>query len=115
MPFMIGNCCFDQVSAPPSGGGGSGDPGSGGGGGGGTTFVSLNEVIMVVNADELILPWNATRIARFGDAGVFYTETQGEDGVWRRVAVEIVPNNIVNTTSYRFDFGGLGTHRVTIT
>lgn len=98
-PFFIGQCCVDQIIAPPEGGSGSG----------------LNEIVPFTNLLTLTLAWNATRKARFGDAGVFLVEILGEDGVYRPAGVESVPNSIINTTSYAFDFGGLASGRIIIT
>lgn len=74
-----------------------------------------NEVILFEAVTEYILAWNATRKARFGDAGCFYVELDNGDGTYQPAAIPIMPNNIINTTSYRFDFGGTATGRITIT
>jgi hypothetical protein len=100
MPFQIGQCCVDQIVNP---GIGFGD------------LSGKNELINFTNVTTLTIQWNTTRKLRFGDAGVFYVEILGTDGIYRKATVEIKPNQIPNTTFYTIDFGGLASGRVTIT
>lgn len=100
MPFLIGNCCLDQIITPnPVNPDASGK----------------NEVIPFSNVATLTIPWNNTRINRFGDAAVMYVEILGGDGKYRQTSVEIVPDSPTTTTSYAIDLGGLSTGRVIIT
>lgn len=98
MAFLIGACCNDQIVT---------DPGSGGSGGGGTSGDSSgkNEEISFVNVPTLTIPWNATRIARFGTAAMIIVELLGDDDVYRVTPCQITPDVIPNTTQYAIDFG----------
>lgn len=99
MAFLIGQCCIDQIVQGSSSGG-----------------VGLNEIIPFTNVTNLTIAWNGTRKARFGNAASIYIELLGPDGKYRFTpGLEVVPNNISNTTSYAIDFGGLATGRVVIT
>ncbi len=100
MPFQIGQCCVDQIVNP---GIGFGD------------LSGKNEIIPFTNQTQLTVQWNSARKIRFGDAGVFYVEILGTDGIYRKATVEGVPNVIPNTTFYTFDFGGLATGRIIVT
>lgn len=100
MAFLIGQCCVDQIASPPTV-----NPDASG----------KNEVIPFSNVATITLPWNATRINRFGDAAVIYVEIIGEDGKYRQTNCEIVPNDPVTTTSYAIDLGGVSTGRLIIT
>lgn len=100
MPFLIGSCCLDQIITPSPV-----NPDASG----------KNEVIPFSNVSTLTIPWNNTRINRFGVAGVIYVEIVGEDGKYRQTSVEIVPDNPTTTASYAIDLGGLATGRVIIT
>jgi hypothetical protein len=100
MPFLVGQCCVDQII--------QGDSGS-------SDSSGKNEIIPFSNVSTLTIPWNATRKARFGDAGVLYVEILGEDGKYRNSGIEAVPNVVPNTASYNIDLGGLATGRVIIT
>jgi len=100
-PFMIGQCCTDQILAPEV------DPQE--------DISGKNEIVTFDNVALLVLAWTADRKARFGNAGAFFVEIQGPDGKYRDSKVEISPNDILDTTQYTFDFGGLATGRVTIT
>lgn len=84
-----------------------------GGGGGGTTQ-PINEVIPFTDEESIIVPWNTTRRARFGDAAVFMIEILGEDNVYRQTSAEIIPNDVNNTTSYTINLGGTSTGRIII-
>lgn len=99
-PFLIGQCCVDQIITP--------DPGSG-------DVSGKNEVIPFSNVSTINLSWNNTRKLRFGDAAVIYVEILGEDGKYRKTDVEVVPNNATATTSYAIDLGGLASGRIIIT
>jgi hypothetical protein len=74
----------------------------------------LNEIVTFTDQDTLTLSWNATRKARFGDAAIFRVEMVGEDGIYREVGVQAVPDSGTDTTSYEFDFGGTATGRIII-
>jgi hypothetical protein len=100
MPFLIGSCCLDQIITP--------DPVN-------PDASGKNEVIPFSNIATFTLPWDATRINRFGDAAVIYVEILGDDGKYRQTNVEIVPDDPNNTTSYAIDLGGLSTGRIIIT
>lgn len=99
-PYLIGQCCVDQIITP--------DPGN-------PDISGKNEVIPFINVTSIIIAWNNTRKLRFGDAAVMTVEILGPDGKYRPTSVEIVPNNISNTTSYAIDLGGLASGRVIIT
>src|SRR5688572_30243826 len=99
MPYFIGQCCVDQIIAPPEGGDSTG----------------LNEIVPFTNVSTITLAWNATRKARFGDAAVIYVEIKGPDNKYRNTGIEAVPNDPDNTTSYAIDLGGLATGRLIIT
>lgn len=100
MSFLIGQCCVDQIITP--------DPGS-------NDISGKNEIVRFENQSFLTIQWDSTRKVRFGDAGVLYVEIKGTDGKYRKVSVEIIPNDPVNTAFYSIDLGGLSTGRVIIT
>lgn len=100
MPYLIGQCCVDQIITP--------DPGN-------PDISGKNEVIPFTNVSSITLQWNNTRKLRFGDAAVIYVEILGEDGEYRKTTVEIIPNSAVDTTSYNIDMGGLCSGRIIIT
>jgi hypothetical protein len=100
MPFLIGQCCLDQIITP--------DPVN-------PDTSGKNEVIPFSNVSTFTLPWNNTRKNRFGDAAVIYVEIMGDDGIYRQASVEIVPDDPNTTTSYTIDLGGLSTGRIIIT
>lgn len=96
--IVINDVIFEIENCGCSGGSG----GSGGGSG-------LNEVVPFENEPTLVLPWNAERITRFGDAGVFNVYI-AEGGVLRRTEmIEVIADDDENPTSYSFDFGGPAT------
>lgn len=99
MPFLIGQCCLDQIITP--------DPVN-------PDASGKNEVIPFSNVATFTLPWDNTRKNRFGDAAVIVVEIQGDDGKYRQVSVEIVPDDPLATTSYAIDLGGLSTGRLII-
>lgn len=99
-PYFIGQCCVDQIIAPPDGG---------------SDASGKNEIVLFTNVSSVTIAWNATRKARFGDAMVCKVEILGEDGQYRDATVEIKPNNISNTTSYNIDMGGIASGRIVIT
>lgn len=99
MPFLIGQCCSDQIINPEPV-----NPDASG----------KNEVIPFSNVATLTLPWNSIRKNRFGDAAVIIVEILGEDGKYRQSNVEIVPDSVSNTTSYSIDLGGPSTGRLII-
>ena len=98
MPYLIGQCCVDQVIT------GNTNPG----------LTSINETIPFTNVSEYTLPWNGTRIAKYGPTGLFQVMIIGEDGISRPVPVEIIPNDVNNPTSYHFDMGGVNSGTITI-
>lgn len=75
---------------------------------------AVNESILFENVSEYTLLWTTARITNYGVSGIFYVEIVGDDGIARNTTVEIIPNSIINTTSYHFDFGGTATGRITI-
>lgn len=100
MPFLIGQCCIDQILAPE---------------------VDLqedvsgkNEIIPFDNVQQLVIPWTSERKARFGEAAVIYVEIVGSDGVYRNQYVEMKPDDILLTTQYSGDLGEVSTGRVII-
>lgn len=99
MPYLIGACCADQIV----------DGGSGSG-----SFGVINELIQFTNLSELVVPWNGTRIAKYGPTGDFMVMIIQDDGKARPVFVEIIPNDVNNPTSYHFDFGGVSSGTITI-
>lgn len=99
MPYLIGQCCADQIID---------------GGSGGSLYGVINEIIPFTNLSEMVLPWNGTRIAKYGSKGVFFVEITGDDGITRPINPEIIPNNVNNPTSYHFDFGGVSSGTITI-
>lgn len=99
MPFLIGQCCVDQIS------GDSDTPSSPG----------LNEIVYFTNVSSLVVNLTDTRRARFGDALVIQVEIKGEDNKYRVTNVEVVPNDPDNTTYYTIDFGGVSIGRLIIT
>lgn len=118
MPFMIGQCCINQIVTPPgggSGGPGGGSGGSGGGGGGSVSSSGLNELIPFTNVITLPIVWNAARIARFGLAPVIDTYILGTDGIYRKTTVEIISDDDLNPTLFTIDPGGLATGFAVIT
>lgn len=100
MPFLIGACCTDQILAPEV------DPQE--------DVSGKNEIVTFSNVDTLVIAWTAARKARFGDAAIMQVELQGEDGKYRTTSVEMVPDDILNTTQYTADLGGLSSGRVII-
>lgn len=100
MPFLIGQCCLDQIITP--------DPVN-------PDTSGKNEIIAFSNVTTVTIPWNTTRKNRFGDAAVIYVEVIGDDGLYRQTSVEIVPDDPNNTTSYNIDLGGPATGRIIIT
>jgi hypothetical protein len=101
MPYLIGNCCADQIII--------------GNTGGGNPWGVINEPILFTNVATLDLPWNGTRIAKYGPQGAFMIEIKGDDGILRgNYGVEITSDDDVNPTNYHFDFGGISSGRITI-
>lgn len=99
MPFLIGQCCQDQIITPEPV-----NPDASG----------KNEIVPFNNIATMTLAWNNTRKNRFGDAAVIIVEIIGDDGKYRKTEVEIVPNAVPNTTSYAINLGGLATGRLII-
>lgn len=100
MPYLIGQCCLDQIITPPSL-----SPDTSG----------KNEPIPFENVATLRLPWNNTRINRFGTHASLEVYMIGGDGVLRETACEIKPDNLLAPTYYDFDFGGVSTGVIIIT
>jgi hypothetical protein len=75
---------------------------------------TVSPEIVSFSGATLNLPWTPQRITNFGAAGSFTVEILGSDGKYRVTLVEIVPDNIINTTEYDFDFGGIQTGRIII-
>lgn len=99
MAFFVGQCCVDQIIAPPESS---------------SNTSGLNEELLFINQATADIQWNATRKARFGTSATFYVEVKGPDGKYRPAGVEAIPDVVPNTTKYTFDFGGLADSRVTI-
>jgi hypothetical protein len=100
MPFLIGQCCSDQIITPtPVSPDASGK----------------NEPIPFSNVATLTLPWNNTRINRFGTHASLQVFITGTDGRDRVTTCEIVPDNLAAPTSYAFDFGGISSGVIIIT
>lgn len=100
MAFLIGQCCDEEI---------------GGGTPAGAVMQPINEIVDFTNIATLALPWNSTRITKYGRHGDFTVFIQGEDGLYRPTGVQIVPNNSSNPTQYDFDFGGIATGYIVIT
>lgn len=100
MAFLIGECCADEIS----------------GGGGPTPGVTspINEIIDFTNVATFALPWNSTRISKYGRHGDFTVFIQGDDGRYRPTGVEVIPNDPSNPSQYDFDFGGTATGYIVI-
>jgi hypothetical protein len=99
-PYLIGQCCLDQIITP--------DPVN-------PDASGKNEPIPFENVATLTLPWNATRINRFGTHASLQVYMVGGDGVLRETTCEIKPDNLIAPTSYFFDFGGVSTGVIIIT
>lgn len=99
-PYLIGQCCLDQIITPESP-----NPDASG----------KNEPVPFSNVATMTLPWNATRINRFGVVASLQVFITGPDGKLRETACEIVPNHPTAPTSYAIDFGGLSSGIVVIT
>lgn len=76
---------------------------------------TVNEIVNFAGVTELTLDWTEERVTNFGAAGVFQVEIVSDDDQVRVTTVEIKPDNILATTSYHFDFGGVATGRIIIT
>lgn len=98
MPYLIGQCCVDQIIT------GNDNP----------ALTAINETIDFTNLSELVLPWNGTRIAKYGRKGSFLVEIIGPDAIMRATNVEIIASDPSNPTSYHFDFGGVSSGTITI-
>lgn len=106
MPFLIGQCCVDQVV----------DGGSGSSSG---DLSGKNEIIAFDATDpdntDLIIPWNSTRKSRFGDAAVFQVEIYTpEENKYLQASVMAWPDSAVNTTQYTIRIAGPSSGRVII-
>lgn len=117
---VVTNVLFDGVAATdiadfeaklptvfPDEGGGSTTPGTDGS--------ALNEIVKLTDVDTYRLLWTDARKLAFGDSGVFQVEIKGADDIYRQDLVEIIPDDIDNTSYYDFDFGGSHDVRITIT
>lgn len=100
MPYQIGQCCVDQIITPTPV-----NPDASG----------KNEPIPFTNVATLTLPWNNTRINRFGTHASLQVYIMGVDGKLRETTCEIVPNNLLAPTSYTIDFGGVSSGVIIIT
>jgi hypothetical protein len=66
------------------------------------------EIIPFAGQSSLVIAWDVTRKAKFGGNADFIIETQDEDGLYRRkYNLEIIPDDINNTTSFTIDLGGI--------
>jgi hypothetical protein len=99
-PYLIGQCCSDQIITP--------SPVS-------PDASGKNEVIPFSNVATLHLIWNNTRKNRFGEAAVLQVYIIGEDGKYREITCEIVPDNVIAPNYYDFDFAGVSTGIIVIT
>lgn len=65
------------------------------------------EIVPFENVPDIIIEWNAERIAKFGDAPHLEIEARDEDGVMRvQKGLEITVDLIDTTTIYHIDLGG---------
>jgi hypothetical protein len=65
------------------------------------------EILYFSNQSNVVVAWDATRKAKFGDAGSFVVELINNDGKYRvQYGLEILPDDIDNTTQYTIDLGG---------
>lgn len=99
MPFLIGQCCVDQILSPEDDSSGSG----------------LNEIVPFIGVSTKRIYITASRRARFGDALVLYVEIKGEDGRYRKTSVEIIPDVVPDTNYYDVDLAGINEGRIIIT
>lgn len=72
------------------------------------------EIVPFTNQTQVVIAWNATRIAKFGAAGDFVVEILGDDTKYRQSQVEIVPDNITATTQYTITLGQQCSGRIVI-
>ncbi len=72
----------------------------------------INTIVSFEDVDSYDLPWTQELIAKYGQGADFSVEIVGDDGVTRVTYISPIPNDINNTTSYHFDFGGVSTGRI---
>lgn len=73
----------------------------------------LNTVIYFTDVAEYDLLWTPSYIAQYGKGADFSVEILDPDtGVYSVTIVSISPNDINETTTYHFDFGGVSTGRI---
>lgn len=72
----------------------------------------INTIITFENVDSYDLAWTQELVGKYGSGADFSVEILGDDGIYRVTTVGITPNDINNTTSYHFDFGGTSSGRI---
>jgi len=112
MPYLIGQCCTDQIDS-----GGTNDQNQNSDVSGKNEIVFFNAPL--VGDNIIILPWTAARKARFGDAPVLQVEAVGYSiNPGEALAIydgaNVVPDSIQNTTSYKFTLNGPVAGRIII-
>jgi hypothetical protein len=66
---------------------------------------SANEIIPFENVDQILIPWNANRKARFGAGATFSVEIW-TGTAYQAVSVSVSPDSIDNTTYYLINLAG---------
>ena len=83
-----------------------------------TQFAATQASIQILpfsNQSSLTITWDGAMKAKFGNAGTFVLELLGDDGIYRQTpGVQVVPNDINNTTFYTIDLGGSQSGRLII-
>lgn len=105
MPFLIGQCCVDQV------GGGGSSPSE--------DLSGKNEIVSFDATDpdstDIVIPWNSTRKSRFGDAAVFQVEQYSvEENKYLQTTVMAWPDSAISTTKYFIRIAGPASGRIII-
>lgn len=65
-----------------------------------------NEIIPFENVDQVLVPWNTSRKAKFGAGATFSVEIW-TGAKYQTVAVEVSPDNIDNPTYYLINLAGV--------
>lgn len=75
-----------------------------------STYVAIstpsNEVIPFENVDEILIPWNANRKAKFGAGATFVVEIWN-GSYYQAASVQVSPDDINNTTYYLINLAGV--------
>lgn len=65
------------------------------------------EIVPFDSVADITILWTEDRKAKFGDVAQLTVEMLDADGVLRlQQGLEILPDSLVNTSSYHIDFGG---------